>query len=121
MKKSIVTNVIIHSAPFVSIEGKEALDLALVCAAFDHSVQLIFMDCGVFHLIKAQDDKFIDDKNHDKQLKSLEYYDISSIYVDRWSLDENSLPLDDLIDGVQIIENSQLKQMCLQSNYTVNL
>ena len=57
MSQSIEENqttisVIIHSPPFASIAGKEGVDLALVCAAFEQKVNLIFVGSGVLHLSK---------------------------------------------------------------------
>lgn len=117
---SITTSIIIASAPFNTIAGKEGVDLALVCAAFDHQVNLIFVDTGVLHLSNAQDENFYLDKMHDKQLGALEFYDVEKIYAEAESLERYQLNKTDLIASVESIPRLKINQLIHNSKYTVN-
>lgn len=120
MSTQITTSIIIASPPFNSIAGKEGVDLALVCAAFDQQVNLIFVDSGVLHLSNAQDEKYYLDKMHDKQLGALEFYDVEKIYVEAESLARYQLTEADLIDSVEPVSRAQINQLVNNSNHTVN-
>ena len=75
-------NIVIHQTALTNASFKESIDLALVCAAFDQKVNLIFVDNGVYNLMTKQNYQSIGDKNHLDILKGLEFYDIENIYVE---------------------------------------
>ncbi|MGX5201566.1 sulfurtransferase complex subunit TusC [Aliikangiella sp. IMCC44632] len=110
------TSIVIESPPFSRISAKEGVDLALVCAAFEQSVNLIFVEDGVYHLLNAQDDSAFPDKNHDKQLKSLEYYDIDNILVETESLQSRGLEVAQLIDKVSALSSAEIKTRVSESD-----
>ncbi|TQV76632.1 sulfurtransferase complex subunit TusC [Aliikangiella marina] len=113
------TTIIIASPPFGKINGKEGVDLALVCAAFEQNVQLVFVDEGVFHLLTTQEEAFFDDKFHDAQLKALEFYDIERVHVEKESLAQFGLTQQQLIDNTSINTRAEIHKMVLQSTHTV--
>ncbi|TQV86499.1 sulfurtransferase complex subunit TusC [Aliikangiella coralliicola] len=117
--EQITTCIIIKSPPFSAIDGKEGIDLALVCAAFDQQVNLIFVEQGIFHLIKSQDSNCIDDKLHDKQLNAIEFYDIDKIYVESESLEKFHLTEKHLLSHVDCLPSSDIKTLCHSANQTV--
>ena len=119
MQEQLTTSIVIASPPFSQIDGKEGVDLALVCAAFDHKVNLIFIEQGIFHLIEAQNEAFFDDKLQDKQLKALEFYDIEQIYVEQESLEILTLDSSQLIDSAKIISRATINQICRSGQATV--
>ncbi len=112
----ITTSLIIQTPPIGTIAGKEGLDLALVCAAFEHKVNLIFADEGIFHLINSQKSDLFDDKNHDKQLKALEFYDIDKLYAEVESLVRFSLTAEHLLSDVEMLSSSQINSLISQSD-----
>ena len=85
-----------RKAPYGSVYALESLEVVLIGAAFEQNVKLIFMDDGVFQLTKGQDPAGIGMKNFSKTYGALGDYDISQIYVDKISLNERGLTLDDL-------------------------
>ncbi|MDH5434147.1 MAG: sulfurtransferase complex subunit TusC [Gammaproteobacteria bacterium] len=111
------TTVLIQSPPFNRISGKEGIDLALVCAAFDHQVNLVFIDLGIFHLKNNQLDDMIKDKLHDKQLNALKFYDIENMFVESESLQAHQLQQKNLIDSASLIDRKQINQLCQQSQH----
>lgn len=115
----ISTTIMIESPPMNSINGKEGVDLALVCAAFDHQVNLVFIDAGVLHLLNNQDDQFFADKMHDKQLQALEFYDIDNIYAEQESLTRFNITQDHLIKNIKTQTRSEIKTLCNTTDNTV--
>ena len=119
MARDTITTIIIESPPFSQIDGKEGVDLALVCAAFDHQVKLIFVDQGIFHLLNNQDSTYFSDKSHDKQLKALSFYDIESIYAEQESLKRFAVAAGSLLSDVQIISSGEVNMLTASSHQTV--
>jgi tRNA 2-thiouridine synthesizing protein C len=109
------TTIIISEPSISMVNSKEAIDIGLVCAAFDHKVNLVFVDQGVFHLLNNQMSEAIDDKLHDRQLKALPFYDIDTIYAETESLNEYSLVDCELIDTVEQVSRKNIRQMTEQS------
>jgi tRNA 2-thiouridine synthesizing protein C len=69
----------------------------LIGAAFDQDVSLAFMDDGVFQLVKGQDTADVEMKNFSPTYKALGDYDVTKLYVEKESLEERGLTLDDLM------------------------
>lgn len=113
------TTIIIESPPFSTISGKEGIDLSLVCAAFEQTVNLVFVGLGVFHLIKAQDTEAIEDKLHDKQLTGLKFYDIETMYYQHSSLKGFGLKDSDLIEDCEPVEAAKIKAFIGESSQAV--
>ena len=85
-----------RKSPYGSVYALESLEVVLIVAAFEQDVKLIFMDDGVFQLIKNQDPADIGMKNFSKTYAALGDYDVNQIYVDEESLKERGLTLEDL-------------------------
>ena len=115
----IKSTIIISSPPFGSVAGKEGVDLALVCAAFDHQVNLVFVADGVLHLKNNQDEAYFDDKFHDLQLKALEFYDVEQVHVEQESMQVFNFTAADLIENVTIDSREKIKELVQQSSHTV--
>ena len=92
-KKFLYVN---RKAPYGSIYAWESLEVVLVGAAFEQDVQLLFMDDGVFQLTRGQDTSASHMKNFSPTYSALGDYDVTKIYVDKESLAERGLTLDDL-------------------------
>ena len=85
-----------RKAPYGTIYAWESLEVVLVGAAFDQDVSLAFVDDGVYQLIKGQDTSEIGMKNFSATYAALGDYDIKKIFVEKESLEERGLTLDDL-------------------------
>lgn len=86
-----------RKAPYGTIYALESLEVVLIGAAFDQDVSLAFVDDGVYQLTKEQDTGAIGMKNFSPTYKALGDYDVNKIYVDRASLEERGLTVDDLM------------------------
>ena len=95
IKKFLYVN---RKAPYGTIYALEALEVVLIGAAFDQDVSLAFLDDGVYQITKGQDTKAIGMKNFSPTYAALGDYDVNKIYVDKDSLEERGLTLDDLLD-----------------------
>jgi tRNA 2-thiouridine synthesizing protein C len=85
-----------RKAPYGTIYAWESLEVVLIGAAFEQDVSLAFMDDGVFQLTRGQDTKGIGMKNFSPTYSALGDYEINKIYVEKESLEERGLTLDDL-------------------------
>jgi len=94
-KKFLYVN---RRAPYGSIYALESLEVVLIGAAFEQDVSLVFIDDGVYQLKKNQATDGIGMKNFSPTYNALGDYDISKIYVDKDSLEQRGLTLDDLMN-----------------------
>lgn len=93
IKKFMYVN---RKAPYGTIYALESLEVVLIGAAFEQDVSLAFLDDGVYQLAKGQDTKGIGAKNFSPTYSALGDYDVNKIYVEKESLEERGLTLDDL-------------------------
>jgi len=86
-----------RKAPYGTVYALESLEVVLISAAFDQDVSLAFIDDGVYQITKGQDTTGIGQKNFSKAYQALGDYDINKLYVEKESLTERGLTLDDLM------------------------
>jgi tRNA 2-thiouridine synthesizing protein C len=84
-------------APYGTIYAWESLEVVLIGAAFDQDVSLAFMDDGVYQLVKGQDTSGVAMKNFSPTYQALGDYDVTKLYVEKESLEERGLTLEDLM------------------------
>ncbi len=95
IKKFLYVN---RKAPYGTIYALESLEVVLIGAAFEQDVSLAFIDDGVFQLSKGQSTDAIGVKNFSPTYRALGDYEVTKLYVEKESLDERGLTLDDLMD-----------------------
>ena len=83
-------------APYDTVYALESLEVVLIGAAFEQDVSLAFIGDGVYQLVKGQDTQGIGMKNFSPTYAALGDYDVNKIYVEKESLEERGLSLDDL-------------------------
>ena len=84
-----------------------SLEVVLITAAFDQDVSLVFLDDGVYQLVKGQDTKGIEIKNFSPTYRALEGYDVEKLYVERESLEARGLTEDDLMVDVEVLTRAR--------------
>jgi tRNA 2-thiouridine synthesizing protein C len=94
IKKFMYVN---RRAPYGTIYAWESLEVVLIGAAFDQDVSLAFMDDGVYQLVKGQDTAEVEMKNFSPTYQALGDYDVTKLYVEKESLEERGLTLEDLM------------------------
>jgi tRNA 2-thiouridine synthesizing protein C len=105
MKKFMFVN---RKPPYGTIYALESLEVVLIAATFDQDVSLVFLDDGVYELVKGQDTQGIGIKNHSKTYRALDGYDVEKLYVERESLASRGLSEDDLIVDVEVLGSAEL-------------
>jgi len=85
-------------APYGTIYAWESLEVVLIGAAFDQEVSLMFVDDGVYQLVKGCDTSESDMKNFMPTYRTLGDYGVRHMYVDQASLEVRGLTTDDLIE-----------------------
>lgn len=104
-------------APYGNSLSREALDAILAASAYDQDLGLLFMDDGVFQLIREQDPLSITQKNMASSLEALELYGIENIYCHKQSLEKRGLSLSDLIfEQLTILDDLQINQLMTQQD-----
>lgn len=101
-KKFLYVN---RKAPYGTIYALESLEVVLIGAAFDQHVSLAFVDDGVFQLAKGQETKSLGIKNFSPTYRALGDYGVTKLYVEKESLDERGLSVDDLMPVTYEDEN----------------
>ncbi|MGO8954796.1 MAG: sulfurtransferase complex subunit TusC [Rhodomicrobium sp.] len=94
-----------RKAPYGTIYALESLEVVLIGAAFEQDVTLAFIDDGVFQLMAGQDTAASGFKNFSRTYKALGDYEVRKLYVERESLDERGLKLEDLMPVTYEDEN----------------
>jgi tRNA 2-thiouridine synthesizing protein C len=60
MSKKIL--LVSRHAPYGNSTARESIDIALAAAAYDQDIGILFMDDGVFQLLKNQQSQHVDQK-----------------------------------------------------------
>ncbi|MES9898170.1 MAG: sulfurtransferase complex subunit TusC [Sedimenticola sp.] len=94
IKKFLYLN---RRAPYGTIYAWEALEVVLIGAAFDQVVSLAFVDDGVYQILKGQDTAETGMKNFSPTYAALGDYDVTQLFVEKESLEERGLTVDDLM------------------------
>ncbi|MEZ5841949.1 MAG: sulfurtransferase complex subunit TusC [Hyphomicrobiales bacterium] len=93
-KKFLYVN---RKAPYGTIYALESLEVVLIGAAFEQDVSLAFLDDGVYQLIDGQTTTGIGMKNFSPTYRALGDYEVTKLYVEKESLEERGLTIDDLM------------------------
>jgi tRNA 2-thiouridine synthesizing protein C len=104
-------------APYGSSIAKEALDAVLAASVYEQTLSLLFMNDGVFQLLKEQDGAQIEQKSFSAMLPVLSLYDVERIYVHQESLLARNLQLDELaIEHITMLTNDQVGELFSQQD-----
>jgi tRNA 2-thiouridine synthesizing protein C len=102
---------VMQSAAYEGDKVQEVLDAVLIAAAFDQQVSLLLLDDAVFHLKNHQQNDLLAVKDISAIYRSLELYDIETIYIERESLVQRGLSLEDLLIPTKTIDRAQVAQL----------
>ncbi len=117
VKKFMFVN---RKAPHGTIYALEALEVVLISAAFDQDVSLVFVDDGVYQLIKGVNTKGIEVKDFSKTYRALEGYDIEKLYVDKDSMEARGLSEDDLIVDVTVLDSAGMAALMADQDVVIS-
>lgn len=106
---------VLRHAPHGTIYTYEGLEMILIMAAYEQDLSVVFIGDGVYALKKGQDTAGIGIKGFSRTFMALDGYDVDKLYVDRPSLDERGLTVEDLLVDVQVMDSSEIgRLMALQ-------
>ncbi|WP_432695224.1 sulfurtransferase complex subunit TusC [Marinobacterium sp. YM272] len=112
--------IIVRSAPYGSSAAKDALDAALTCSVFETPVTLLFLDDGVYELLKGQQPDEIGQKNLNSLQQSLPLYDIERLCVSRRALTERGLTPEQLILPVESVNAKAVSALLSQHTHVLS-
>lgn len=118
--KSSIT-FISRSAPYGHNRANLCLDMALASAVFEQDVSYVFLDDGVYQLLKGQDGAAIESKTLGNALETLALYGIENVYADQQSLKERGIDGRDLLPDMQLITSDALAKLIESSDTVFNL
>lgn len=117
-------------APYGSVYAQEALEIALVGAAFDQRICLALLDDGVFLLCAGQDTSGIRMKQFTAAYRALGDFDVRRVYVERESLEARGMTGEDLMvipaEGggqqnlVEVVSSSELADVIADQDILLN-
>jgi len=116
-KKFMLVN---RTAPYGTIYALEALEVVLIAATFDQDVSLVFIDDGLYPLVKGQKTAGIEMKNFSPTYRALDDYDVNKLYVERESLQARGLTADDLVVAVEIVDSAQLGKLMAEQDVVLS-
>lgn len=111
IKKFMYVN---RRAPHGTIYAQESLEVVLVGAAFEQDVSIVFMDDGVYQILKDQDTSAIGTKNFSKTFRALEMYDVEKLYVEKESMQARGISEDDLNVSVEVKSSEEIGRLMEQ-------
>ena len=131
IKKFMYVN---RRAPYGTIYALESLEVVLIGAAFDQDVSLAFIGDGVFQLKAGQDASEAGQKNFSPIYQALGDYDVTKLYVEKESLDERGLTLEDLMpltyededddwaekDSIRVVSRDEMAELMDQQDVLFN-
>jgi len=113
--------VIQTSSPFDGVKCREALDTALIFAAIDQNVSILFKDDAVFCLHATQHPALVNLKDYFKTLKMLELYDVENIYACKQSIELRGIDINNLHLDCKLVDNSQIKDIFSTNDHMVTM
>lgn len=111
---------ILRSAPYGTTLAREGLEAALAAAALGQKVSVLFMDDGVFQLLKDQQPGHIGQKNSGAMVAALPMYDIEHCFAEHSSLTARHLNPSEIDPGIQVIDTQSVQQVMASHKHIVS-
>lgn len=112
---------VISRHPPTRQQAREALDVALSAAAFGVPCGVLFMDDGVFQLMKGQDAGQIGQKSLTANLQALSLYGVEDILVCQHSLGERGLQGSQCMLDARVVGSAEIASLLENYNQIVTL
>ena len=101
-------------APHGSIMGQETLDACLMGSAFA-SCALLFIGDGIYQLLRRQNTQELGVKDYSVSYGVLQDYGVEAIFCRQSDLDSRGLTTADLVIEVQVINDSEARNVIKQA------
>ena len=116
-KKVLIVN---RRPPHGTLAIKDGIDLALISSAFGQSLSVLFLEDGVYQLLKNQRPEGIGAKDHASTLAVFEIYEVSNVFVDDAALQERALSEADLSIQATRLSLSDISQLMEDQDIILN-
>ncbi len=110
-----------RSVPYGSESSQICLELVLAFSVYDQEINYIFLEDGVYQLLKSQHSAGIDSKNLGASLTALEIYGVERVFVDSESMARRNLHEEELIVPAQPLNADQIRSLIRSSDAVFNL
>jgi tRNA 2-thiouridine synthesizing protein C len=107
--------VVMRKAPYGSVYTAEGLRTLMGIAVFEMDISVIFMDDGVFALVKGQNPGKLDMKPLGDAFPMLGEMGVQRFYVHDRSLAQRGLTTDDLVLPAEVVTDAQIAQILQES------
>jgi tRNA 2-thiouridine synthesizing protein C len=103
--------ILMRKAPYGSVYTAEGFRSVMGIGVFEMDAVLIFVEDGVYALVKDQNPEQLDMQPLGEGFPMLPEFGVNGFYVHQPSLEERGLSVDDLVIKVQLIDNAGLAKL----------
>jgi tRNA 2-thiouridine synthesizing protein C len=103
--------VLMRKAPYGSVYTAEGFRSVMGIGIFELDVALIFMEDGVYALVKDQNPEKLDMQSLGEGFPMLPEFGVEKFYVHQPSLEARGLTVDDLVMDVQLVDSLGLAEL----------
>ncbi|GLS26520.1 protein TusC [Marinibactrum halimedae] len=100
--------------------AKEGLDAILAASAYGQHIQVLFMDEGVFQLLRHQSPKSLSLKSPSNLIETLPIYGITDLYVCEDSLTKRAINEELIMPGTQCLSKEDIKHLIATQDAILN-
>jgi tRNA 2-thiouridine synthesizing protein C len=107
--------VVMRKAPYGSVYTAEGFRTIMGIGVFEMDISVVFMDDGVYALVKGQNPEELDMKPLGDGFPMLDDFGVNKFYVHDDSLAMRGLAADDLVVPAKIVSGSQIASILAES------
>lgn len=111
---------VMRRAPHGTIYTYEGLEMILIMAAYEQDITVVFIDDGLFALLKNQETEEIGIKGFANTFRALDGYDVEKLFVDRHSMEERGLSTDDFIVDVDVLSSEEIGKLMKEQDVVIH-
>jgi tRNA 2-thiouridine synthesizing protein C len=103
--------VVMRKAPYGSVYTAEGYRTIVGIAVFELDISILFVDDGVYALVRGQDPSKLDMKPLGEGFPALTEFGVTNFFVHDESLTERGLTAKDLVVDAQIVDSARIAQI----------
>ena len=103
--------ILMRKAPYGSVYTAEGFRTMMGLAVFEMDISVVFLDDGVYTLIKGQDPSKLDMQPLGDGFPMLTEFDVTKFFVHDESLEERGLTPEDLLMDVEIVDSARVAEI----------
>ena len=107
--------VLMRKAPYGSVYTAEGFRSTMGIGVFEMDISVLFVDDGVYALVKGQNPETLDMKPLGDGFPMLPEFGVEKFYVHDESLNERGLAPDDLVMDVEIVDDAGAARIMQES------